>query len=254
MGREWGGDTAVTGVVRWPWARLSLVAANLMPLAGVLFWGWDAFLLLILYWMETVVIAFWTLVRMARPDEPDLPGRASVLGVARRIAWPVFRALLLSVNVSVFIAAHLAFLWVLFSGPWGERTGGLEPFLRHALFREGLWLPLLIMFLARGAFFFVPILTRLLPRLCRIVGLDADQESEPRAETLLAGLYARIAVMQITIIIGGWFAMLIGSFAPLVLLILFKTVADWKLQPTERVTVRPDAGRYRFRSPPVSQK
>ena len=28
-----------------------LVAANLVPLAGVLFWGWDAFALVALFWM-----------------------------------------------------------------------------------------------------------------------------------------------------------------------------------------------------------
>jgi len=33
------------------------------PLYGVLYWQRDTFQLLILYWMETVVLAFWTLMR-----------------------------------------------------------------------------------------------------------------------------------------------------------------------------------------------
>jgi len=44
---------------------LILVAANLVPLIGVIAWGWDAFVLLMLYWLETAVIAFWTIVRIA---------------------------------------------------------------------------------------------------------------------------------------------------------------------------------------------
>jgi hypothetical protein len=32
-------------------------------LHGVLYWQWDTFQLLMLYWMETVVLAFWTLMR-----------------------------------------------------------------------------------------------------------------------------------------------------------------------------------------------
>jgi hypothetical protein len=32
--------------------------ANLIPLYGVLYWHWDTFQLLMLYWMETVFIAF----------------------------------------------------------------------------------------------------------------------------------------------------------------------------------------------------
>ena len=42
------------------------LAANLIPLAGVLFWQWDTFQLLMLYWMETVIVAFWTIRRLAR--------------------------------------------------------------------------------------------------------------------------------------------------------------------------------------------
>ena len=33
-----------------------LIAANLLPLAGVLFWDWDVFLVLLLFWCENVVI------------------------------------------------------------------------------------------------------------------------------------------------------------------------------------------------------
>ena len=46
-------------------ANLILLAANLFPLVGVIFWGWDAFVLLMLYWLETAVIAFWTVARIA---------------------------------------------------------------------------------------------------------------------------------------------------------------------------------------------
>ena len=45
---------------------LGLVAAfigNVTPLYGVLYWQWDTFQLLMLCWMETVILAFWTLMR-----------------------------------------------------------------------------------------------------------------------------------------------------------------------------------------------
>ncbi len=35
---------------------LALIAANLLPLLGVIFLGWDAFAILLLYWAENVVI------------------------------------------------------------------------------------------------------------------------------------------------------------------------------------------------------
>ena len=48
-----------------------LVAANLVPLAGVLFWGWDAFALIALFWMENVVIGVFFVLRMLALDPRD---------------------------------------------------------------------------------------------------------------------------------------------------------------------------------------
>lgn len=43
----------------------SLILANLWELAGVLFFGWDAFLLVAVYWAENVILGFFTLPRLA---------------------------------------------------------------------------------------------------------------------------------------------------------------------------------------------
>ena len=37
-------------------STLALIAANLVPVYGVLFWGWDLFGLMVLYWVETAII------------------------------------------------------------------------------------------------------------------------------------------------------------------------------------------------------
>jgi hypothetical protein len=36
--------------------------ANLIPQWGVLYWPWDTFQLLTLYWMEPAIIASWTIL------------------------------------------------------------------------------------------------------------------------------------------------------------------------------------------------
>ena len=53
-------------------STLILLAANMLPLAGILFCGWDAFVLLMLYWMETAIIGFWMLVRVATADTASI--------------------------------------------------------------------------------------------------------------------------------------------------------------------------------------
>ena len=64
-----------------------LLIANLYPLIGVVLWGWDAFLLLMLYWMETVIVAFWTIVRIAQFP----PGAAGALEASggRKVTAPL---------------------------------------------------------------------------------------------------------------------------------------------------------------------
>ena len=42
----------------------ALIAANLIPLVGVMFFGWSLPLVMTLYWLENVVIGFYTLAKM----------------------------------------------------------------------------------------------------------------------------------------------------------------------------------------------
>lgn len=46
-------------------SSLALIAANLVPLAGVVFWGWSVFDVLIVFWMENFVIGVMNILRMA---------------------------------------------------------------------------------------------------------------------------------------------------------------------------------------------
>ena len=41
-----------------------LVAVNLIPIAGVLWLDWDLASIIILYWLENLVIGFYTLLKM----------------------------------------------------------------------------------------------------------------------------------------------------------------------------------------------
>jgi hypothetical protein len=47
---------------------VALVAANIVPLVGVLLFGWDLPAIMVLFLAESAVIAFYTIVKMIRPE------------------------------------------------------------------------------------------------------------------------------------------------------------------------------------------
>src|SRR3954453_17219240 len=100
-------------------AALLLRAANLIPLVGVLAWDWDPFVLLMLYWLETAVIAFWTVLRIA-----PMP-RASLVDLhfndQRGPVSPIGMAAFVTVHAGIFMGIHFMFLWILFSGEWSGK-------------------------------------------------------------------------------------------------------------------------------------
>ena len=87
-------------------STLLLIAANWIPIVGVLYWGWDVFVLLVLYWLETAIIGVWTIARIV------LAPRGSIGPLAARLAMAAFFV----VHSGMFMGVHMVFLWALFSG------------------------------------------------------------------------------------------------------------------------------------------
>lgn len=206
-------------------ASLILVAANLLPLAGVLFWRWDAFVLLMLYWFETAIIGFWTLVRVATASREALGG-ITVHG-SKHPPSPLGLALFFIAHAGIFMGVHFGFLWGLFSGDWARRIHGPRAFVDQLVIGTDLWIPLLVLFVARGIVFFYATIGARLRRWLnpRRPVRVASVPSDSIAVALVGGFYARIIVMHIAVLFGG-FLSFFGSIAPLVILIAIKTAID----------------------------
>ena len=208
-------------------SALILVAANSLPIIGVVFWGWDAFVLLMLYWLETAIIGFWTIVRLV---SMDADGRADIRFGSRsgRALGRLGVGLFFTVHASIFMTVHFIFLWALFSGAWSARIHGIGDFIREMVIGTGLWLPLAVLFLVRGAVILGPAIRRRL-------GFTPVGAPEPATgQSVLLGLYLRIVVMQVAIILGAWMALLAGSVGALVLLVVLKTIVDVYFDPIAR--------------------
>jgi hypothetical protein len=211
-------------------SAIALLAANLTPLVGVVFWGWDAFVLLMLYWLETAVIAFWTIVRIALTPR-DALGGIHFEG-SDKPAAPLALAAFFTVHAGIFMGVHFMFLWALFSGAWSKKIHGVHDFVDQIVVGTGLWLPLLVLFVVRGALMTFAAAEPSLRRLFRLAPRRPDRNASQLgpAETVLFGLYVRIFVMQLTILLGAWFALLMGTIGAYIFLIAVKSAIDIALQ------------------------
>jgi hypothetical protein len=209
---------------------LILVAANLVPLIGVIFWGWDAFVLLMLYWLETAAIAFWTIVRIATLPR-DALGKIRYEG-SDQTPSPLGLAAFFTLHAGIFMGVHFLFLWELFAGPWARKIHGPRDFVDQVIVATGLWVPLIALFVGRGLLMMFEIAEPRLRRLFRLAPRRPDKRAATLspAETVLFGLYLRIFIMQVTIILGGWFALMVGTIGAYVFLIALKTAIDVAFQ------------------------
>lgn len=69
-------------------SAIALIIANLIPIAGVLFFNWSLITILVLYWIENGIVGFWNVPKIALaqgsivprlPDMPAAAGRAATL-------------------------------------------------------------------------------------------------------------------------------------------------------------------------------
>ncbi len=180
---------------------LLIIATNLLPLFGVLLAGWDAFVLVILYWFETAIIGFWLCFRIAISPPGVIDGFKDSAGKAITNG-PAIGAFI-ALHASVFMAVHLFFLMSIFEG----RSGPLE-MITGPVLGAGLLFALGGMFVIRGLLTF------------------ADHFGGQQTAPAVIGFYVRIIIMQVTILAAVGPAMFFGGTIALVVLIALKTVAD----------------------------
>jgi len=197
-----------------------LVAANIAPLAGVLWFGWDAATIILVYWTENLVIGFYNILRIAFLRADCLFGQVSKL-----LAMPFF-----TLHFGGFCAVHGLFLTMLLAGhntpdlgsPGGEWPGPL-------VFLQLLVRVVSAMWKARpdGAGWIVA-------SLAVSHGLSFVYNYIVRGEyarttvgELMARPYKRIVLLHVALLAGGVPIMMAGSPAPLlVILVLLKIGGD----------------------------
>ncbi len=185
-----------------PLGLLLLIGLNLVPLMGVLAWGWKSFDLIFLYWMENLIIGAFTVVRMlVRPYRHALD-----------LAFPLFLVPFFCVHYGMFCMGHGIFVVSLF----GQTAVGEEGLLTAAL--SVLSSPYMLAAVVALALIQVADWVR----DARLRGVGADGVKD-----LMVAPYRRIVVLHITILAGGFALTALNEpVAGLIILVIVKTASD----------------------------
>jgi len=169
-------------------STLALIIANLVPVAGTLFLGWNLSDVLVLYWAESAVIGLFNICKIV------MIGKFLAF-----FAVPFFIG-----HFGGFMAVHFLFIYTIFvKGIQGMNDPGNDLADVARLF-IGLWPALAALFVSHAYSFYVNFIRRGEYHR-RTVG---NQMSEP---------YSRIIFMQLVLILGGGLAMVLGQAEPVLI-------------------------------------
>jgi len=204
---------------------IALVAANVVPVAGVLFLGWDAFYVVLFYWAENVAVGFYTILKIACVK---VPHPAAHLG--KLFAIPFFM-----VHYGGFTGIHGLFVLGMFK-KGSEGLGGGADWPCFLVFVQ------LLLNVIREAYSIMPANMKLaMAALFASHGVSfvynyliRGEYAVSKVDKLMGEPYGRVVVMHIAILAGGFFTMSLGSPVALLLaLVALKTVVDVKLHRRE---------------------
>ncbi len=182
---------------------LLLIAANLVPLAGVLWWDWDVFFLLLLFWCENVVIGLFGIARLIVAGQTDSPREG------------LFLPLFFLVHYGGFMFGHFMVLFKMYSDTVEDAGGPIEPADYYGVMAEGLnWVPVVALFISHGWSF-----------VENFMGRREHENLTPKEAMALP--YRRMFITHIALIFGGVFLIEKGQpLAGLVLLVIMKIGLD----------------------------
>lgn len=198
------------------WKRPSVVAlllANLLPAVGVLFLGWEVFPLMFLFWSENVIIGAINVLKLLTCD-PDSPAA----WVGKLFLVPFF-----CIHYGMFTFVHGVFVIFIFGGGLGH-TGDLPgpATFWHIMRVNHLGWAVLGLAVSRAISFSTNY-------------IGGGEYKRANLQQLMSQPYARIIVLHLAVLGGGFLMMTLRSpTAGLLLLVALKIVFDLRGHLAER--------------------
>ncbi len=200
---------------------VSLLIANLIPLVGVVLWGWDLWTILALYWAENGIIGIFNVAKILRAEgDPALPVGGASGSVRPLIGCGRFA-------MAGFFVVHYGLFWlghgvfVLYVLPAFGGTG--VPFDGIAADRNLVLYGAIGLAISHGISFWFNYIGR-------------GEYRRASAARLVGAPYARVVVLHLTIILGAFVSVFLGSpIGALIVLVLLKTGLDLALHRREHL-------------------
>ena len=225
---------------------IALVAANIVPLVGAVWFDWDVFVIVLLYWAENVIVGFYNILKMALAHVEHPIGHLPKLFMI-----PFF-----TVHYGGFAAVHGLFVMGLlgsgFEGAMEGPGGGpgswpcvfvfLEMLINvvitaYSMIPNQVRLALLVLVVSHGISFVYNYLYK-------------GEYKKASLQKLMGAPYGRVVVLHLAILFGAFISLALGSPAGvLILLVVIKTFIDLKLHvrshkkaQAEKITVEKRKG------------
>ncbi len=192
---------------------LVLGLANALPIAGVLLLGWKVFPLVLLYWLENVVVGGVNVGKLllAQPQEP-----AYSVGKLFIIPFFIF-------HFGMFTLVHGVFVFALFGSKSLPRFDSLAE-LPAAIRAYHLGWGVLALVVSHGLSFYWNY-------------FENGEYRRASLPILMMQPYARLVVLHLAVLFGGWIVLTLGSpLLALLVLVALKTAADVRAHQAERHT------------------
>lgn len=201
-------------------ALVALLLANAAPLVGVLFFDWNVWTILIVYWLENGVVGFFNVLKMWHAGSPFIPGRLSMTfngGPAEDASKAALIGFFI-LHYGIFWTVHGVFVIALASGAFnlepGESAAAPSPWT--------ILLALVALFVSHGLSY-------------RLDYIGRGEYLHTSAAGQMFAPYGRLVVLHVTIIVGAFAVSATGApAAAIVILIVLKTGLDVGLHLLDR--------------------
>lgn len=200
-----------------PKPSLSIVAltvANLVPLIGVLFLGWDAAAIVLLYWIENLIVGFFNILRMLLVKVES----------RSKLFQKLFMIPFFCVHFGGFCAVHGFFLLAFFKiGSPDEAMAPNDVWLGPFIFLQLLYSVVMQLWHSRPSDLEWPAVGLFVSHGISFITnfISGQQYLTQKMEDIMMRPYKRIVLMHVAIIVGGLLVMKLGSPVALLCVLIF---------------------------------